>query len=113
VSFNAPNFLITKVVLENKFTNELEPKPPIAAPASVPSQETPPQVAGEPVASIVSREIDKYSILSGFLSGTWGLVLPFVVEGQIRDLIEDKGTPQTVGTSVNASGSGSTPSGSG
>lgn len=71
MSFNAPNYLITKVVLQSEFAKELGDEP-----------------TSEAIAETVETEIDRYAILSGFLSGTWGLLMPFVVKDQIQDAID-------------------------
>ncbi len=86
MSFNAPNFLVTKVVLESNFSKDLENRAPLPDPAD--------GQPGDTVGTYLEREIGRYSILSGFLSGTWGLILPFVVDSQIRDVV---GPPQAPG----------------
>jgi hypothetical protein len=84
MSFNAPNFILTQAFLQTKFSEALE-----AGSTDAPTDFGPSLVAPSPeeVAKRVSEEIDKYSIVSGFLTGSWGLILPFVVQDQIASLI--------------------------
>jgi len=77
VSFSALNWAVTKAVLDRELADKL--------PADV-------SLAAEPgsEAQVVRTEIDRYSIVSGFLTGTWGLLLPFVVKDRIRALADAK-----------------------
>jgi len=87
VSFSAPNYLITKAVLETHFDQELNPAPTEAQGMAQDQIAAPDGLADKKKAEFVSKEIDKYAILAGFLSGPWGLILPFVVEDQITDAL--------------------------
>lgn len=82
MSFSALNWAVTQAVLDREFTDTLSP---IASADAKLSSDAQPSKA-----EVARTEIDRYSIVSGFLGNPWGLVLPYLVMGQIHDLVDPK-----------------------
>lgn len=86
MSFNALNWAVTQAVLDREFAGTLAP---VASPDAQPGSDAQPSSDAE----VARTEINRYSIVSGFLTSPWGLVLPYLVMGRIHDLVDPKGSP--------------------